>query len=960
MTDQDAKDADWDEETVEDFVRKMESENKSENGGSSQPPNNPNTGIIWTGLVLFGLIVYSAYNGMHTFTLWVTLMLLVLALGNKAIRQMIGRTTWVDYIETDEYDILVRLSARLANGEKFNGYVKGTEPYIFAPYDESTPDKEYLVGVERGYESLFGHRLKKIITETPKQAGGLTDDFSWTGEADVPYYRRVSIQDGLSGYIDIPEIEDFHNKKPLIDISDIDVNPDFVDVINPRISIADIEVHVPENDSFDEMQENASEPINVICSYDTYEEDYSVFFYNKYGGLDASEIRLKMGDQLADTDIQEYTNASVELIQADTEEDMLNEYIQYVENRGFDLVSGWNYVDFDHRYIIDRMQKLWDETDDPLVHPAWLSPFDDKKGSRNQKMRIPGLPAFDMMEGFCDKLTFSNWRSQSLEYVSNEELGIGKIDDVDINEDWKNNPSRLIAYNIVDVILTVALDDANDIHSFFYEMADACSIPIYDVFYEKRQVDGYVMSNRGDNEILPTTEESESIDNAGGFVADPANGRIQNVGVSDLKSLYPSAMITWNISTETVAETPEDFDKYVKIPKVPEPKKVDGEIEEGQIDFDWLYASLDEEGIIPRSVKQLFKKRNREKAQMYEADPDSAEHDKWDRKQGATKVLMNSFYGVSSSVYWRLSNQHLGDAVTSAARYTLWKGKQTLKRLDVEHIYSDTDSHFLQLTEDTPEARVEELKMISEEMDSDASEILEDCGYGEEHPFLIDSDLHGDKYTCMMWEAEKTIENFMQLDKKKRYAMNLEWKEGKYHENPKISISGFENQRSDSMPATADLQEEVIEMVLTGAEFEEVSEYLQSVIGEINERNPDVERFALPGSINKDLEDYPNRQIPRASMWSNEHLDKDFGDGDDPFVYLVQDTPPSLPQTDVVALEWNDEIPEGFELDREAIIERGIKKPLETIVKEVGWEFNELRSGQKQQTRDFGSGNPFA
>lgn len=1279
---------------------------------------------------------------------------------------MIGRVTWVDYIETDEYGILVRLSARLADGTKFNGYIKGTEPYIFVPEDERVPNRDYIQYTEEGYESLFDLPLQKVVTDTPKQEGNLTDRYTWTGEGDVPYYRRVAIQDGFSGYIDIPETEEEYEGLPLVDAEDIEAEPEFDSVIDPRISIADIEVHVPEDRSFDKMQENASEPINVICSYDTYEEKYTVFFYDKYGGLDASDIRLKMADQLAGTDIQEYTNQSIELVTADTEIDMLNEYIEYVENKEFDLVSGWNYVDFDHEYIVDRMKNLYDE-DEPLVHPAWLSPFGEEQNAKMEQMRIPGLPSFDMMEGFCfsgdtdvltptgvknikeleigdevytlnedthnvevkpvedthrtknkwgtleshsgrshdfkvtpnhrfylpknprksrgelseddyiyeeyqnlsekhtpykfpehnemcgkrketfdlgkeasvtlasisekngmwlrkrldeedntkvdlthgtserfgyenrvgkykipsevyvenqevieeysdelfikagtrttaipneyhmddwlelmgwyisegyvssrsdslhicqinrsqrrlirdllermnlpyttndeefqissqtlgvwfrencgdssydkeipewvfdldyshldnllwslvegdgsgsltedtavcystvsknlkedvlklalqcgykpsvrrhsehnhiyqidiseqggsfvksegesiehhdtvycitakdnhtimagrngsfswigqcDKLTRGNWRSQGLEYVSNEELGIGKINDVDINDDWKNNPSRLIAYNIVDVILTVALDDFNDIHGFFYEMADVCSIPIYDVFYEKRQVDGYVMSSRGDDEILPTTDKAEDIDNAGGFVADPANGRIPNVGVSDLKSLYPSAMITWNISTETVSDSPDEFDRYVKIPKVPEPKEVHGEIKEDQIEFDWLYASLDKQGIIPRTLKKLFSKRNREKKRMYEAEPGSAEYKKWDKKQGSTKVLMNSFYGVSSSVYWRLSNQYLGDAVTSAARYTLWKGKHTLKRLDYEHVYSDTDSHFLQLTKNTPEDRVEELKMVSAEMDADASEILIDCGFDDEHPFLVDSDLHGDEYTCMMWEAEKTIENFMQLGKKKRYAMNLEWKEGTYYEGPKISISGYENQRSDSMPKTAELQEEIIEMVLTGAEFGEVSEYLQDVIDEIDENSSDVEKFALPGSINKDLEDYPNRQVPRASMWSNEHLEKSFGEGDDPFVYLVEDTPPAYPQTDVVALEWNDGIPDGFKLDKEAIIERGIKKPIEVIVREMGWEFRELRSGKQQKEMEFGSGNPF-
>jgi len=189
--------------------------------------------------------------------------------------------------------------------------------------------------------------------------------------------------------------------------------------------------------------------------------------------------------------------------------------------------------------------------------------------------------------------------------------------------------------------------------------------------------------------------------------------------------------------------------------------------------------------------------------------------------------------------------------------------------------------------------------------------------------------------------------------------MNREELPGTFYDEPKISISGFENARSDSPEITAELQEEIIEMILTDASFDEVSDYIQGIISEIDASNKDVNKFALPGSINKALEDYPNRQIPRASMYSNEHLDYDFGEGDDPFVYLVNETPPQHPNTDVVAFEWNEEIPEGFELDKEAIIERGIKKPIDTIINEAGWTFDEIRSGKKTKSMDFGGGNPF-
>jgi DNA polymerase elongation subunit (family B) len=874
---------------------------------------------------------------------------------------MIGRVTWTDYTEHESLGVLVRLSARLKNGRKFNGYVQGTEPYIFVPENESVPNYSYVDYVEKGYESLFDEPLQKVVTKTPKQAGGLTDEFSWSGEGDVPYYRRVAIHDGLSGYIELPDTEETYRDKPLVHIDDINVDPDFDEVIEPRIGISDIEVHVGE-DSFDEMKHNGTEAINVICTYDTHAEDYSVFYYDKYDNLDPSNIRPKLEEQMDGTSLEGNGESSVDLFSADSEIEMLNSFVDFVNERGFDIISGWNFTDFDYRYIRNRMKTLHSEGEN--VHYSWLSPFNTSSSSRNSQMKICGLPSFDMMEAFCDKMTFHKWRSQSLEYVSNEELGVGKIGDVDINENWKNDPSKLIAYNIVDVILTVALDKANDIHNFFYELADVSSIPVYDTFYEKRLVDGYVMSRRSNKEVLPTANETEEIGNAGGYVADPVDGRFRKVGVADLKSLYPSAMITWNISTETVAPTPDEFDEYVKIPHVPEPKNVEGKIKEDQIDWDWLYASLDKEGIIPRTLKKLFKKRNREKSRMYEAEEGSAEEAKWNRKQGSTKVIMNSFYGNSSSPYWRLANKYLGDAVTSTARYTLWTGRQSVEDAGYDAIYGDTDSHFIQLKSSSIEEQVEELEEISAKMDEDASDIFKDIHPkyedGMKHPFLIDSDLHGDEKTCMMWEPEKIYEVWMQLGKKKRYAGNLGWKEGEFYSEPKISITGFENQRSDSMEITAELQKNVIRMILTDADFAEVSDYIQSKISGIDEYSDDVKKFALPKTVNKDtIYDYDNSIIRRSVVYSNEELGYEFLEGDDPFVYYVEKTPPGLPETDVVAFEWHEEIPEGFSLDEEAIIERGIKKPIDTIIKEVGWEFEELRSGREMQEMDFGTGDPF-
>jgi len=902
----------------------------------------------------------------------------------------VGRVTWVDYTEHGELGLVARVSCRMEDESKENYYFTDIEPWGFVHEDEELPDRDWVVDVEYGYESLFDDPLKKVITSVPSKVNSRNDNDVLTSyvdqhfESDLPMYRKLAAIDGISGYIDLPESEKEVGGINVVSFEDANVDIDYQGLIEPRVMIGDIEVSIGD-ETFEETQENNTQPINVICSYDSHKKDLSVFFYNKFESLsNLEEIRKTIEEQWSVE--SDHDSLPIELNIASTEEEMLNDFMNYLNNRSFDLTSGWNWSDFDWEYITGRMERLdsgvcgtcgeetlYNQKEDAYYCPIHgtntsvdknrMSPFGKSAYSNNNQMITRGLPSFDMMTAFADKMTFSNWRSKSLDYISNEELDIGKIEEVDINDDWENNPERLISYNIIDVLLTVALDDKNDIHGFFYEMSDVCSIPIYDVFYEMRQVDGRVLSRRNKDEILPSVDESNLVENAGGYVDDAINGIKESVGVVDLKSLYPSDIITWNLSTETVSESPEDFDNYVKIPKVPEPKNVRGEIKESQIEWDWLYASLDEEGLIPRTTKKLFKKRNYEKEQMYAAEEGSDEQEKWDRKQGATKVIMNSVYGNLSSKYYRLSNEYLGDAVTSAARYTLWKGKQTLDRIDYEHVYSDTDSHFLQLTEDTVSERVEELKSVASELDKDASKIAADIGIKGQHPFL-DGHLHGDKYTCLMWEPEKVYSKYLQLGKKKRYAGNREWKEGTIYDEPNISISGFENQRSDSMPVSADLQEEVLGMVLTETSFKEVSDYINSLIDQIDEDREDVRKFALPGSINKDLEDYPNRQIPRACMWSNEHLDREFSEGDDPFVYLVEETPAQLPHTDVVALEWNEPIPDGFKLDKEAIIERGIRKPIDPIINEMGWTFSEVRSGRQTAESEVdlsGSGaNPFA
>jgi DNA polymerase elongation subunit (family B) len=66
-----------------------------------------------------------------------------------------------------------------------------------------------------------------------------------------------------------------------------------------------------------------------------------------------------------------------------------------------------------------------------------------------------------------------------------------------------------------------------------------------------------------------------------------------------------------------------------------------------------------------------------------------------DQLQYAVKILMNSFYGVFASSFYRFTDPKLGASITEWARYNI---KNIIRQLDDEGkdvVYSDTDSIFV-------------------------------------------------------------------------------------------------------------------------------------------------------------------------------------------------------------------------------------------------------------------------
>lgn len=875
------------------------------------------------------------------------------------------RVTAVDYTTEENNNgivyPLVQLTGRDSAGNRVTKHVSGTVPYFYVRREE-TEAVEYHDDVRRirdGYESYDGVPLSKVEVQVPANVGdrgsvdNLTERFDKTWESDLPFYRRASIDYGLSGYVEIPTGEE-----ELIHIDRIRTNIDTtnVDPIDPRILIADIEVLPVGGTSFEEMTDKYNCPVTHITVWDSHEDEYVCLYLDPDESVDASAVKGDLEEQSTVASVESELERAIHLRRFESERNLLSGFIALLCNRRPDLVSGWNFVDFDWDYILHRIG----DSDNLSIHD--LSDIGYTSGYQTER-RVDCVPAFDMLSAY-KKMTVpfdGGKRSYSLDYVAKEELGIGKLPDISIEETYNEDRSRMTAYNIMDVMLCVAMDREQSIHEFFYELAELSQVQIFDTFSEMRLIDGYIMSRSDDDEILPAANDESIPENAGGLVLSPETGVSDWVGVLDLKSLYPSCIITWNLSPETInwhdEKTPLSCEEHMDVAWLPDADHAEGgDFSAADIDFDRMWSDLSVEGIIPKYIKRLFPERAEKKRLRDQYEPDDPEYHIYDRQQTAVKVVMNAFYGVTSMDYWRLAVDGLGDAITSSARFALWQGKEIAEDRGYDVLYGDTDAVVVSFGGD--EESIDDVLVAGRELETELNDRMGACtemsGLDGSHPFLT-NDLHGTDQHALVYEFEKLYRRFF-LASKKRYAGNIVWKEGKRIDG-RIDITGFESQRSDSPEVTQEIQPTVIKMILDGKEFDEISEYIQDLIGEMESGAMERYRIALPASLGQELSEYGNTQTAKACRYSNEHLGKNWGVGDDPWLYLVDKTPPMTPGTDVLALGWGEDLPDGYKINMNKTIERGLKNPLEPILNEVGWSFTELKTGARTTSGSETSGD---
>ncbi|OAQ52165.1 DNA polymerase [Natrinema mahii] len=518
----------------------------------------------------------------------------------------------------DEERPIMHVFGRTPDGELEHVQVVGFKPYFYAPTEslERPPEEEYdrLTGSRADdhdgepYESIRGEKLTKIFGQTPRDVGQVRDDFEHY-EADILFPNRFLIDKDIRSGMRVPErrAEDDSLVVPHDEVEPVDVDAD------PRINTFDIEV-----DDRSGFPEDGEEPIVCLTSHDSYRDEYVMWLYE-----------APIGDGEIPAEIDDYDPIEGEIDHEvrsfEDEEAMLEAFIEYVDETDPDVLTGWNFEDFDAPYFLDRLEELAGSHHEYDLSIDRLSRVDEVWRSNWGGPDIKGRVVFDLLYGY-QRMVFSELDSYRLDAVGEEELGVGKERYAgDIGDLWEGDPTQLLEYNLRDVELCVELDRQQEIIPFWDEVRAFVGCKLEDAPTPGDAVDMYVLHEAHGRFALPSKGQQEAGEEyEGGAVFEPITGVKENVTVLDLKSLYPMCMTTINASPETKVD-PDEYDGETYVAPT------------------GTHFRKEPDGVNREMITELLAEREEKKELRDQHEPGSPEYEQYDRQQGAVKVIMNCF-----------------------------------------------------------------------------------------------------------------------------------------------------------------------------------------------------------------------------------------------------------------------------------------------------------------------------
>jgi DNA polymerase elongation subunit (family B) len=563
----------------------------------------------------------------------------------------------------------------------------------------------------------------------------------------------------------------------------------------------------------------------------------------------------------------ENTRSDVEYRVFWTEQEMLQNFLEWWVHDTPDVVTGWNVYLYDIPYIMRRLDRVLSTKHMKSISP-WTVVTNREvviMGRTHIIYEIAGLSVLDYLDLY-KKFTYTNQESYRLDHIAFVELGEKKLDHSEFEnfkefytKDWQ----KFIDYNIRDVELVDRLDDKMKLIELAITMAYDAKENFEDVYSQVKTWDNIIFNYLKKTNVVVPPKVIQKKDYAyeGAYVKDPILGKHKWVVSFDLNSLYPHLIMQYNISPETLDNQ--------RFPSINVDKLLRKEIDTSSLECLTVCANgamfdTHEQGFLPKLMEKIYEDRTIYKKKMiaakqqYEKTPTTElkkEIARCNNIQMARKIQLNSAYGAIGNEYFRYFLITNAEAITLSGQLSIrWIENKmneylnkVLKTTKEDYVIaSDTDSIYLNLgplVQSIFKGREEATEKIVNFLDKicevELEPYIESC-YQELAKYV-------NAYSQKMKMKRENIADTGIWTAKKRYMLNVWDSEGVRYEKPKMKIMGLETARSSTPSYFRDKLFTAFEIILS-KDNDTLINFINKV--KLETRKQDVVNISFPRSLN--------------------------------------------------------------------------------------------------------------
>ncbi len=592
--------------------------------------------------------------------------------------------------------------------------------------------------------------------------------------------------------------------------------------------------------------------------------------------------------------------------------------------KDYDIIYTYNGDNFDLPYLKRRAEHLGIE----VSFKQKKQKIKISRGGIHLRSYIPGKVHVDLYPIARRTLNLTTYK---LEDVSYELFDVHKLEvgHQNISKLWDSMDKNLVEYSFQDAYYTYKIGQyflplevmfSRIVNQTLFDVSRMGSSQMVEYLLLKHSYnDNFLAPNKPSNrEYQKRLREYYE----GGYVKEPIKGMHENIVSMDFRALYPSIIMSYNISPDTIdCKCCEDTSE-----------KILGH---------WFCKKR--MGLIPKVLRNLIERRKNIKKILKENDikkeyakednkkEDNKKDDRKDDKnknnseyynynynllnyeQKSLKILANSHYGYMAYPRARWYSKECAEIITHLGRNYIQKTIEEAEKDGFKVIYADTDGLYAVLNKTSNVDKktllnktYEFLNKINEKLPKDME--LEFEGYYKRGIFIT----------------------------KKRYAL--------IDENGKITIKGLEFVRRDWSNIAKKTQKDVLETLLKEGNIESAKTIIRDTISDLRNGKIDKRDLIIYTQLTKNIDEYkttaPHVEVAKKILKNGGRLKVG-----DVIGYIIVSGNKSISERATLPEEAKD-------YDINYYIDNQILPPVLRIMESLGISKDELKNSNKQITLD--------